>query len=151
MTIPEAARLVLLAGAYAEGGDVFVLDMGEPRKIIDIARQMITLSGRTVKDPKTGEGDIEIAITGLRPGEKLYEELLIDDTSLRATPHPKILRAKEQSLSQIEVVSMLREVRTAIQSDNGDALRRVLSERVNGYKRPDNVMEKSAQPLLPEH
>ena len=70
MTIPEAARLVLLAGAYATDGDVFVLDMGKPQKIVDIARQMITLSGRSVKDPETGEGDIAIEITGLRPGEK---------------------------------------------------------------------------------
>lgn len=137
MTIPEAARLVLLAGAYAEGGDVFVLDMGKPRKIIDIAHQMIALSGRTVRDPNTGEGDIEIRVTGLRPGEKLYEELLIDNDSLRHTPHPKILRAEESQLSQFEVVGMLREVRAAIQSGSSDALRRVVVDRVQGYRRPD--------------
>lgn len=139
MTIPEAARLVLLAGAYAEGGDVFVLDMGKPRKIIDIARQMIALSGRTVRDPNNGEGDIEIRVTGLRPGEKLYEELLIDNDSLRHTPHPKILRAEESQLSQFEVVGMLREVRAAIQSGSSDALRRVVVDRVQGYRRPDAV------------
>jgi FlaA1/EpsC-like NDP-sugar epimerase len=99
MTIPEAARLVLLAGAYATGGDVFVLDMGEPKHIVDIARRMIELSGRRVLE--NGEGDIEIKITGLRPGEKLYEELLIDDESLRGTPHSKILRAEEASLRDI--------------------------------------------------
>lgn len=137
MTIPEAARLVLLAGAYSEGGDVFVLDMGKPRKIIDIARQMIALSGLTVRDPNTGEGDIEIRVTGLRPGEKLYEELLIDNDSLRHTPHPKILRAEESQLSQFEVVGMLREVRAAIQSGSSDALRRVVVDRVQGYRRSD--------------
>ncbi|MEH6703145.1 polysaccharide biosynthesis protein, partial [Parasphingorhabdus sp.] len=84
--------------------------MGEPQKIIDIARRMIKLSGRTVKDSETGEGDIEIKLTGLRPGEKLYEELLIDDDSLLPTPHVKILRAQEGMLSQIEVASMLREL-----------------------------------------
>ena len=137
MTIPEAARLVLLAGAYSEGGDVFVLDMGEPRKIIDIARQMITLSGRTVRDPQTGQGDIEIRITGLRPGEKLYEELLIDDASLRATPHPKILRAQEKSLSQIEVAAMLREISGCVNSNDSDRLRLVVAKAVEGYTRPD--------------
>ncbi|MDB9708109.1 polysaccharide biosynthesis protein, partial [Planktotalea frisia] len=96
MTIPEAARLVLLARAYATGGDVFVLDMGKPMKILDIARRMIALSGCKVLE--NGEGDIEIKITGLRPGEKLYEELLIDDASLCGTPHSKILRAEEAML-----------------------------------------------------
>ncbi|OYU20405.1 MAG: NADH-dependent dehydratase [Rhodobacteraceae bacterium PARR1] len=137
MTIPEAARLVLLAGAYSEGGDVFVLDMGEPRRIIDIARQMIKLSGREVKDPVTGAGDIEIRITGLRPGEKLYEELLIDDSSLRATPHPKIMRAKEQSLSQIEVASMIREISASLNGNDADRLRLVVAKTVDGYRRPD--------------
>ena len=133
MTIPEAARLVLLAGAYARGGDVFVLDMGKPQKIIDIARQMITLSGRKVKDPETGEGDIEIQVTGLRPGEKLYEELLIDDDSLIPTPHAKILRAEEAMLSQIEVAAMLRELQLAIAEDDSDRLRAMIQARVDGY------------------
>jgi len=133
MTIPEAARLVLLAGAYAEGGDVFVLDMGKPRKIIDIARQLITLSGRQVLDPETGEGDIEIRITGLRPGEKLYEELLIDSKSLRRTPHAKILRAEEASLSQIEVAAMIREIRLAIEEGDEKILRQLIAARVEGY------------------
>lgn len=138
MTIPEAARLVLLAGAYAEGGDVFVLDMGEPRKIIDIARQMITLSGRRVKDPVTGEGDLEIRITGLRPGEKLYEELLTADANLRPTPHAKIMRAQEKHLSQIEVASMMRDIVASIQSANPDRLRAVVTRSVEGYRRPDH-------------
>ena len=79
MTIPEAAQLVLQAGAMAQGGDVFVLDMGSPVKIMDLARRMVQLSGLTVRDERHPDGDIEIQITGLRPGEKLYEELLIGD------------------------------------------------------------------------
>ncbi|SEK69801.1 NDP-sugar epimerase, includes UDP-GlcNAc-inverting 4,6-dehydratase FlaA1 and capsular polysaccharide biosynthesis protein EpsC [Roseovarius nanhaiticus] len=133
MTIPEAARLVLLAGAYAKGSDVFVLDMGEPQKIIDIARRMVEMSGRTVRDSKTGKGDIEIEITGLRPGEKLYEELLIDDDSLRATPHPKILRAEEASLSEIETSSMLRELEKTLEARDTARLRRLIAARVDGY------------------
>ena len=133
MTIPEAARLVLLAGAYVEGGDVFVLDMGKPRKIIDIARQLITLSGRHVLDPQTGQGDIEIKITGLRPGEKLYEELLIDNDSLCQTPHPKILRAEEAKLSQIEVAAMIREIRASIDEGDEIRLRQLIATRVEGY------------------
>jgi len=133
MTIPEASRLVLLAGAYAKGGDVFVLDMGEPQKIIDIAHRMVKLSGRTVKDPETGEGDIEIKVTGLRPGEKLYEELLIDDDSLIPTPHEKILRAQEAMLSQIEVISMLKELQASIDAADKIRLRRLVAARVDGY------------------
>ena len=133
MTIPEAARLVLLAGAYARGGDVFVLDMGEPRRIIDIAKQMIYLAGRRVKDPATGEGDIAIEITGLRQGEKLYEELLIDDASLQATPHNKILRAQEARLSQIEVAAMLKELNASIDAGDAERLRALVSTRVDGY------------------
>lgn len=131
MTIPEAARLVLLAGAYAKGGDVFVLDMGKPVKILDIARRMITMSGRRVKE--NGVGDIEIKITQLRPGEKLYEELLIDDDNLRKTPHEKIMRAEETKLSQIEVASLLRELRDLIENTDRDALRRVMERWVEGY------------------
>ncbi|WP_417250199.1 polysaccharide biosynthesis protein [Celeribacter sp.] len=136
MTIPEASRLVLLAGAYAEGGDLFVLDMGKPQKIIDIARRMIQLSGRTVRDPKTGEGDIEIKVVGLRPGEKLYEELLIDDDSLVATPHPKIMRAEEMKLSQIEVAAMLREIDAAVETSDHKKLRALIEARVDGYHKP---------------
>jgi FlaA1/EpsC-like NDP-sugar epimerase len=137
MTIPEAARLVLLAGAYAKGGDVFVLDMGKPKKIIDIARRMIELSGRTVVED--GEGDIEIQITGLRPGEKLYEELLIDGDSLVATPHEKIMCAAEKMLSQIEVASMRREMNKALETGDAGALRKLIEARVDGYHRQSDV------------
>ncbi|BDT66249.1 UDP-N-acetyl-alpha-D-glucosamine C6 dehydratase [Comamonadaceae bacterium OS-1] len=95
MTIPEAAQLVLQAGAMARGGDVFVLEMGEPVKILDLAHRMLALSGLTLRDALQPDGDIEISITGLRPGEKLYEELLIGDNP-EATEHPRILRAHEE-------------------------------------------------------
>ncbi|WP_299364866.1 nucleoside-diphosphate sugar epimerase/dehydratase [uncultured Paracoccus sp.] len=134
MTIPEAARLVLLAGAYAKGGDVFVLDMGQPQKILDIAKKMIELSGRRVKDAATGQGDIAIEITGLRPGEKLYEELLLDDNSLTKTPHPKILCAQESVLGQHAVSSMLEEIETSIKKGDAARLRRLMGIYVEGYK-----------------
>lgn len=132
MTIPEATRLVLLAGAYAEGGDVFVLDMGAPKRIIDLADRMIRLSGRTPKDPETGEGDIEVKVVGLRPGEKLYEELLVDD-SLCGTPHAKILRAEEKPISQIEAASLIRGLQAAIDAEDAALLRKLIEERVDGY------------------
>lgn len=137
MTIPEASRLVLLAGAYAEGGDVFVLKMGEPMKIIDIARRMIAMSGRSVKE--NGKGDIEIQVTGLRPGEKLYEELLINDDSLRGTPHEKIMRAEEAMLSQIEVASMMRELRDILERGDSNAIRGLVTRRVEGYHLQEDV------------
>jgi FlaA1/EpsC-like NDP-sugar epimerase len=143
MTIPEAARLVLLAGAYAEGGDVFVLDMGEPQRILDIARQMITLSGHTVKNPETGEGDIAIKFTGLRPGEKLYEELLIDGNDLVMTPHPKIMRAEERMLSQIEVAAMIREINAALGERDDHRLRQIVAQRVDGYHIQEDVQADS--------
>ena len=94
MTIEEAAELVIQAGAMADGGEVFLLDMGESVKIYDLAVKMINFSGLQLKDKKNPNGDIEIIITGLRPGEKLYEELLIEDNSL-PTKHPKIFKAQE--------------------------------------------------------
>ena len=113
MTVAEAVRLVLLAGTYARGGDVFVLDMGEPVVIRDVARQMIENFGYTVRDEANPHGDIEIEITGLRPGEKLHEELLIGSDML-TTPHPKILRAQEDHPSEIEMANVLQELRKAI-------------------------------------
>jgi len=144
MTIPEAARLVLLAGSYSRGGDVFVLDMGQPVKIIDVARRMIELSGRRVYDPETGSGDIRIEITGLRPGEKRYEELLIDHENLRDTPHPKILRADEPMLSEIEVKAVVREIEGAIADQNPDRVRMVITTRVDGYRLPDHATARDA-------
>lgn len=136
MTIPEAARLVLLAGAYSSGGDVFVLDMGEPVRIIDVARRMIELSGRRVYDPKTGCGDIRIEITGLRPGEKRYEELLINDRNLCETPHHKILRAQEHMLSEVEMQMVFRAIENAIEAQEPNAIRNVIETWVDGYHCP---------------
>ena len=112
MTIKESVHLVLQASVLAEGGEVFLLDMGEPVRIFDLAFQMIKLSGLTLKDSKNENGDIEIKITGLRPGEKLYEELLVDGNSLK-TSNPQIFKAREKYiplntfLPNIEILSKL--------------------------------------------
>jgi FlaA1/EpsC-like NDP-sugar epimerase len=133
MTIPEAAQLVLLAGSFATGGEVFVLDMGQPVRIMDLARRMIELSGFSVRDRGNPDGDIEIRVTGLRPGEKLYEELLIGSNMI-GTPHPKILRAQEGHLSEIETAAMLKGLSRAIEARDETALRDVLLARVDGYR-----------------
>jgi len=113
MTIPEAAQLVIQAGSMAKGGDVFVLDMGKPVRICDLARRMIHLMGLTVRDEKHPNGDIEIAFTGLRPAEKLYEELLIGN-NVTGTDHPMILRAIEHSLPWESVQGQLDEILVAM-------------------------------------
>ena len=135
MTIPEATRLVLLAGAFSEGSDVFVLDMGKPAKIADIARRMIQMSGAKERSDEYPTG-IEIKFIGLRPGEKLYEELLIDDQSLVGTPHEKILRAEEGRLSELEVAAMLKDIRKAIEHGDSSILRDTVRRFVKGYHRP---------------
>ncbi|WP_126172642.1 polysaccharide biosynthesis protein [Altericroceibacterium xinjiangense] len=109
MTIPEAAQLVIQAGAMATGGDVFVLDMGEPVRILDLARNMVALSGLTLRDEDNPDGDIEIRVTGLRPGEKLYEELLIGNNPIPSS-HPRILRAREGFIPQSELDRLLAEL-----------------------------------------
>mgnify|MGYP000324285403 CR=1 FL=1 len=140
MTIPEAARLVLLAGAYAMGGDVFVLDMGEPQKIIDIARRMITLSGRQAKDSATGEGDIEIKVTGLRPGEKLYEELLIGD-DVTGTEHERIMTANELYLSWAEYSQILERLDVACHEFDHEAIRDILLSTPTGFAPTDGICD----------
>jgi FlaA1/EpsC-like NDP-sugar epimerase len=135
MTIPEAARLVLLCGGYTRGGDVFVLDMGKATKIIDLAKKIIELSGRTVRDDSNPEGDIEIQITGLRPGEKLYEELLLGSNML-TTPHKKILRAQENKLSELEIANMLKDIQLAIKNESSTAAREAVSRWVDEYQAP---------------
>jgi FlaA1/EpsC-like NDP-sugar epimerase len=132
MTIPEAAQLVLYAGAMATGGDVFVLDMGEPVKIMDLARRMIDLSGLSVRDENAPDGDIAIKITGLRPGEKLYEELLIGDNP-SPTSHPRIMMAREEFLPWPELEVQLAILRDAVQRDDVDAIKSVLTTCVQGY------------------
>ena len=129
MTIDEAAQLVLLAGTFAEEADIFLLDMGDPVKIIDLARQMIELSGLSVKDEENPEGDIEIRITGLREGEKLYEELLIDAKTL-PTPHPKILRAKETQFGSRQFEAVLKRLEAALEREDVKAARGILAANV---------------------
>ncbi|OZI68288.1 polysaccharide biosynthesis protein [Bordetella genomosp. 1] len=116
MTIPEAAQLVMQAGAMGRGGDVFVLDMGEPVKIIDLARRMIQLSGLEVRDEENPYGDIGIEVTGLRPGEKLYEELLIG-SNVESTDHARIMRANEQELEYAALMNGLAKLSLAVQEN----------------------------------
>ncbi len=132
MTIPEAAQLVLYAGAMARGGEVFVLDMGEPVRIMDLARRMIELSGLTMRDQTTPDGDIAIEITGLRPGEKLYEELLIGDNP-SPTDHPRIMKAHEEFLPWKELEAQLAVLRDAARRDDVDGIKSVLTTCVHGY------------------
>ena len=106
MTMPEAAQLVIQAGALAEGGEVYVLDMGKPVKILDLARSMIRLTGLSIRDEDDGPGDIAIEFTGLRPGEKLYEELLVGKNE-QATEHPRIMKAQEKFMPLDELVVLL--------------------------------------------
>ncbi|WP_089269301.1 nucleoside-diphosphate sugar epimerase/dehydratase [Puniceibacterium sediminis] len=129
MTISEAARLVLLAGSFARGGDVFVLDMGAPVPIARLARQMIEGAGYCVKDDETPDGDIEIQISGLRQGEKLHEELLISSDML-TTPHAKILRAQESFLSEIEMASALKDLSRAISRLDEEGAKAVIARWV---------------------
>ena len=117
MTTKEAAQLVIQAGALAKGGDVFVLEMGEPVKIVDLAKEMILLSGMTIKDDSYPGGDIEIKYTGIRPGEKLFEELIIGE-NWQPTSHPRILRAEEFSLNWNELSDLLNQIKSYC--DNGD-------------------------------
>jgi FlaA1/EpsC-like NDP-sugar epimerase len=132
MTIPEAAQLVLYAGAMAKGGEVFVLDMGEPVRIMDLARRMIELSGLTMRDQDSPDGDIAITITGLRPGEKLYEELLIGDNPA-STDHPRIMKAHEEFLPWNELEEQLETLRAAALRDDVDGIKSVLTSCVHGY------------------
>ena len=133
MTIPEAVELVIQAGAMGLGGDVFVLDMGKPVRIDDLAKKMIRLSGLEVKDDAHPEGDIEITYTGLRPGEKLYEELLIGD-NVSHTDNSLIMRAQEELLTWDELEPILNNLQTAIQDCDQHKLRELLIELVPGFK-----------------
>lgn len=132
MAISEAAYLVVVAGSFAQGGEVFVLDMGSPVKIKDLARIMIEKSGYTVRDENNPNGDIEIVTTGLRPGEKLYEELLIDAETL-STPHPKIMRARENSLDNKEAPQLIKEITSAISANDNLRVRKIVTKWVKGY------------------
>ncbi len=137
MSIPEAAELVIQAGAMGQGGDVFVLDMGEPVKIVDLAKRLISLSGKEIIDDYNQYGDIEIKFTGLRPGEKLYEELLIGD-NVSTTEHARILKAKEDNLTKEELHDCLVNIEKAEQDGNVDLLKQSLKEAVVGFN-PDKT------------
>lgn len=140
MTIPEASQLVIQAGALGTGGDVFLLDMGEPVRIQDLARQMIALSGLKVREEKNPNGDIEIQYTGLRPGEKLYEELLIDEENTEITSHKRILRSVEKHYPLAEILEVFKRMHelSATQSDIEWALAQ-LEYYVDGYVRGNEI------------
>jgi FlaA1/EpsC-like NDP-sugar epimerase len=133
MTIPEAAQLVIQAGAMAEGGDVFVLDMGEPVKIVDLATRMIKLTGLTVRDSDNPDGDIDIVFTGLRPAEKLYEELLIGD-NVAGTEHPRIMRAEEHFIAHEQLMPLLADVEAAAEHLDRGRMREILEQTVEEYE-----------------
>lgn len=132
MTIPEAAQLVIQAGSMGQGGDVFVLDMGQPVKIAELAEKLIHLSGLNVRSEKCPHGDIAIEYTGLRPGEKLYEELLIGD-NVSATEHPMIMRANEEHLDWDVLKDRLAKLLKAVDNDDYPQVRQLLREVVSGY------------------
>jgi FlaA1/EpsC-like NDP-sugar epimerase len=142
MTIPEAAQLVIQAGAMAKGGEVHVLDMGPPVKISDLARRMLTLAGLTVKEASNPNGDIEIQTIGLRPGEKLYEELLIGDNP-QPTQHPSIMKAQEEFLPWPQLQPRLRAFDAALDANDINTIKQLLAELVTGFQ------PQAAAPLPP--
>jgi FlaA1/EpsC-like NDP-sugar epimerase len=147
MTIPEAAQLVIQAGAMAQGGEVFVLDMGQPVRIIDLAKTMIELTGLTLKDAFNPEGDIEIEITGLRPGEKLYEELLIGDDP-KQTSHPRIMKANERFLDLALLEARLAVLSQALEVNDVEQMLAILQELVVGYQREATIVDWVHQHVL---
>ena len=131
MSIHEAVELVIQAGSLACGGEVFLLDMGEPVKILDLARNVIRLAGHTVQDEANPHGDIEITITGLRPGEKLYEELLIASSNAEGTPHPKIMKADEPHLDGQLLASLIEQLSRALEARDEATVRALLMSVVS--------------------
>ena len=140
MTVQEAAQLVLQAGSMASGGEVFVLDMNEPIRIVDLAKKMVHLMGYNVKDENSFRGDIAIEYTGLRPGEKLYEELLIGE-SVTGTEHPKIMRAEEETLSWDALQGLLARLEKACQQIDLPEIKSVLLEAVDGFEPKEEVSD----------
>lgn len=138
MTIPEAAQLVLQAGAMGKKGEVFVLDMGRPVKIYDLAERMIRLSGLEVRNEEHPRGDIEVLVTGLRPGEKLYEELLIGNNP-SSTQHPRIFLAREAAITKADLVALMARLEKAINDDSVDSARQCLCEVVEGFDKKERV------------
>ena len=140
MSIPEAVELVIQAGAMAKGGDVFVLDMGEPIRILDLAKKMIRLSGLSLKDKLNPDGDIEIKFTSLRPGEKMYEELLIGE-NVSKTDNPMILRAEEEMLIWDDLKLIIDELEVAIDRSDNFKLRQLLIKAVPGFKPQSDITD----------
>jgi FlaA1/EpsC-like NDP-sugar epimerase len=140
MTIPEAAQLVIQAAAMAKGGDVFVLDMGDSVKIMDLAKRMVALSGLSVLGPDNPTGDIEIKITGLRPGEKLYEELLIGDNPT-PSQHAKIMRANEAYLKWDSLQPHLDSLQQYLNNNDVNKIKILFSELVNGYHSSSSIVD----------
>jgi FlaA1/EpsC-like NDP-sugar epimerase len=140
MTIPEAAQLVIQAGSMGEGGDVFVLDMGQPVKIADLAEKMIQLSGLSVRSAENPHGDIAIEFSGLRPGEKLYEELLIGD-NVSPTEHSMIMRANEEMLPWTEYRQVLQALHEAVTHEDYERVRQLLREVVSGYRPEGEIVD----------
>lgn len=140
MTIPEAAQLVIQAGAMAKGGDVFVLDMGQALKIMDLAVRMIELSGLTFRNDDNPDGDIEIEITGLRPGEKLYEELLIGDNP-KPTSHPRIMKAHEDFIPWADLEGKLNALEMALNVNDVSVIRLMMQQLVSGYAPSGEIVD----------
>ncbi len=140
MTIPEAAQLVLQASAMGKGGDVFVLDMGEPVRIVNLARRLIRLMGCEIKDKTHPQGDIEIQFTGLRPGEKLYEELLLGD-NVSGTGHPKVMRAEESRLPEVEIDRYTAQLADACDNNDCEAIQQVLQKAVAEFDPKDGISD----------
>ncbi len=148
MTIPEAAQLVIQAGAMGKGGDVFVLDMGEPVRIADLARRMVHLMGLEVKDAQHPDGDIEICFSGLRPGEKLYEELLIGE-NVRQTAHPRIMAANEVSLNWKDMAELLRQLEHHCDHFAVERIVQLITEAPTGFSHSSAVCDLvDLQPVL---
>jgi len=153
MSIPEAAGLVIQAGAMAKGGEVFVLDMGEPVRIDDLARTMIRVAGLEVRDEEHPLGDIAIRYIGLRPGEKLFEELLLDEERMTETEHPRIRRNEEPFLAQHVLDRELAKLEAAMQLETGshEAIQDILARTVEGYcpRNPDTAEFETAPTWTP--
>ena len=140
MSIPEAAELVIQAGAMGSGGEVFVLDMGKPVRILELAERLIRLSGMEPKTDENPKGEIEIIFTGLRPGAKLYEELLIGD-NVNPTKHNQIFRAKEEFLTWNELEKYLDSLKKAELQQDHEKLRDIFEQTVSGYKPEKDIID----------
>ena len=153
MSIEEAAQLVIQAGAMTRGGEVFILDMGHAVKIAELAKRMIELSGMSIKDNDNPDGDIEIKVSGLRPGEKLYEELLIENNPVE-TSHKRIWKANEDFPAFKDIDDFVASLDKVLNSENVEKIRKMLSELVPDYTPSDDIVdliEIEKEPYKPEN